>query len=480
MAREERDTREFVITRVINASRQSVFRAWTDPRQLAHWWGPHGFTNPVCELDVRPGGAWRIVMRSDDGVAYPLKGVYLEIVESERLVFTDNFEEHPADWQAALRQNAAGAAPTEAHNTVMFEDLQGRTKLTIRTRFESVAVRDAMVKMGMYEGWSESLDRLEDRVAARSDREIVITRVVDAPRELVFDAWTDPEHIAEWWGPRGFTSTVQNMDVRPGGEWRFVMHGPDGTDYDNRIVHIELVRPERLVYFHGDGAVGDPGRFHVTVSLADQGGRTKVAMRSVFESVAECGRVKAFRAINGGQQTLQRLEEHLVTGERAFTISRVFDAPRELVWKAWTEPTRLAEWWGPRGFSMVASKVDFRPSGVFHYGMIAPAGSPMAGTMWGKFVYREILAPRFMVFVNSFSDEQGCVTRHPMSATWPLEVLNKLTLTERDGKTTLTLRGGPINATAAERATFEGGRESMRQGFGGTLDQLEAYLAGNP
>jgi uncharacterized protein YndB with AHSA1/START domain len=310
-----------------------------------------------------------------------------------------------------------------------------------------------------------------------SELEFVISRLVDAPRELVFDAWTDPEHIAEWWGSRGFTNTIRSMDVRPGGEWRFIMHGPDGTDFENRIVYIELVKPTRLIYFHGEGEVGDPGRFHVTVALAEQGGRTKITMRSIFESVAECERVKGLGAINGGQQHLQRLEEHLLIGPRPFAISREFNAPRELVWKAWTEPARLAEWWGPKGFAMVVSKLDFRPGGAFHYGMIATAGSPMSGTMWGRFVYRDILAPRFMVFVNSFSDEHGGITRHPMSATWPLEVLNKLTLTEHDGKTTLTLRGGPINATAEERATFEGARESIKGGFGGTLDQLEAYLA---
>src|SRR3954449_1876611 len=102
-----------------------------------------------------------------------------------------------------------------------------------------------------------------------ADREIVAVRVFDAPRELVWKLWTDPHHVAQWWGPNGFTNTIHEMDVRPGGVWRFIMHGPDGVDYPNRIVFIEVVEPERLVYSHG-GDEGDPVQFHVTVTFAEQ------------------------------------------------------------------------------------------------------------------------------------------------------------------------------------------------------------------
>jgi uncharacterized protein YndB with AHSA1/START domain len=154
-------------------------------------------------------------------------------------------------------------------------------------------------------------------------------------------------------------------------------------------------------------------------------------------------------------------------------ITRTFDAPRELVFKAWTESEHLKHWWGPKGFTFGVSKLDLRPGGVFHYSMRSPDGHEM----WGKFVYREIVAPEKIVFVNSFSDEEGNTVRAPFSPTWPLEVLNTLTLSENEGKTTLTLRGGPINATEEERKTYEAGFESMKQGFGGTFDQLADYLA---
>src|SRR5882672_4172967 len=120
---------------------------------------------------------------------------------------------------------------------------------------------------------------------ATADREIVLTRTFDAPRELVFDAWTDPRQITQWWGPTGFTTTTDEMDVKPGGVWRFVMHGPDGTDYKNKIVFIEVVRPERLVYRHAGDAETDPVRFHVT--FAAQGSKTRLTMASIFETAEE-------------------------------------------------------------------------------------------------------------------------------------------------------------------------------------------------
>src|SRR5438093_63843 len=123
---------------------------------------------------------------------------------------------------------------------------------------------------------------------------MVLTRVFDAPRELVFEAWTDPEHLSEWWGPNGFTTTIREMSVKPGGRWRYVMHGPDGTDYDDRIVYEEVVRPERLAYLHGSDVDDDPERFHVTVTFQDEGGETRVTMRAVLPTVAAFARAKEF------------------------------------------------------------------------------------------------------------------------------------------------------------------------------------------
>jgi uncharacterized protein YndB with AHSA1/START domain len=309
--------------------------------------------------------------------------------------------------------------------------------------------------------------------SSTADREIASTRVFDAPRDLVFEAWTSPEHVAQWWGPNGFTTTTQSMDVRPGGEWIFVMHGPDGTDYKNHIVYREVVRPERLVYDHITGPL-----FRATVIFDAEGEKTRISMRMVFETAELRNRVaEEFGAVEGLEQTLNHLGEHVakIAAEHAddFVISREFDAPRDLVFKAWTEPKRLAQWWGPKGFKLKVANVDLRPGGMFLYGMTAPDGNEM----WGKFIYREITPPERMVFIVSFSDENGGTTRHPMSPTWPLQMLNVVTLTDHGEKTTLTLRSSAYEATQEERDTFRAGRSSMQGGFTGTFDQLTAYLA---
>jgi uncharacterized protein YndB with AHSA1/START domain len=157
-----------------------------------------------------------------------------------------------------------------------------------------------------------------------------------------------------------------------------------------------------------------------------------------------------------------------------FVIARAFDAPRELVWKCFTDPERMKAWWGPKGLTVAVAEMDLRPGGSYHYSMRTPDDR----VMWGKFVYRDIVAPERLVWVNSFSDEAGGLTRHPMNPTWPLEMLTTVTFEEQPGdKTKLTIRWQPLNANAEERKTFDAGHASMQQGWGGTLDQLAAYLA---
>jgi uncharacterized protein YndB with AHSA1/START domain len=144
-------------------------------------------------------------------------------------------------------------------------------------------------------------------MTSTADREIVTTCVVDAPRERVWTAWTDREQVAQWWGPNGFTNTIHEMDLRRGGMWRFVMHGPDGTDYKNKIIYEEIAKPERLAYLHESGP-----KFHATATFEEQEGETTVTMRMVFDTVEERDRtVKVFGAVEGAKQMLGRLAEHV-------------------------------------------------------------------------------------------------------------------------------------------------------------------------
>lgn len=142
-----------------------------------------------------------------------------------------------------------------------------------------------------------------DSVTASSHREFVATRVFDVPRERLFRAWTDPEQLARWWGPNGFTNTFQEFDLRPGGSWRFVMRGPNGVEHPNENVFVEIVEPERLVLHH----LGPVHEFVATFLFEDLGGRTRLVWRMVFESAEEHEKVKSF-VPTANEQNLDRLE----------------------------------------------------------------------------------------------------------------------------------------------------------------------------
>ncbi|HWM48838.1 MAG TPA: SRPBCC domain-containing protein [Xanthobacteraceae bacterium] len=160
--------------------------------------------------------------------------------------------------------------------------------------------------------------------------------------------------------------------------------------------------------------------------------------------------------------------------ELEFVTSRIIDAPRDLVWTLWTELDHLKQWWGPKGFKVSAATLDLRPGGLFHYGLRAPDGNEM----WGKFVFREIVAPERLVFVSSFSDAQGGTTRAPFPGlVWPLHTLSTVTFVDRGARTELLLHGRPLDASREEEASFAGMHESMRGGWGGTFDQLAAHAA---
>jgi uncharacterized protein YndB with AHSA1/START domain len=156
-----------------------------------------------------------------------------------------------------------------------------------------------------------------------------------------------------------------------------------------------------------------------------------------------------------------------------FVIKRTFNAPVKSVWKAWTDPDELIQWWGPNGFTTVSTKIgDLKPDGIFHYCLRSPQGQEM----WGRFVYLEIVPDERLVYLNSFSDPDGGVSRHPLHKDWPLQLLSTVTFSEKNGKTTVTIRWVPHEATEIEHETFKKGKDSMQGGWTGTLDQLENYL----
>ncbi|MEO6596291.1 MAG: SRPBCC family protein [Planctomycetota bacterium] len=329
----------------------------------------------------------------------------------------------------------------------------------------------------------------EETKTTDPDREIVTTRVLDAPRAVVWKVWTDPQHILQWWGPTGFTTTTRSMEVRPGGQWRFVMRGPDGRDYENLITYLEIAEPARIVYRHGGENDVEPVNFQTTVTFDDVPGptpRTKVTMRAVFPSSrAREFVIREYNAVEGGKQCITRLAEYaeeMASGTRIeaaappFVMRRVVSAPRDLVFRVWTEREHLAKWFGPKGCTIPTCDLDLRPGGLFHYCMRFPD----APDMWGKWVFREIVPPERLVFVVSFSDAAKGTCRAPFDGDWPLEMLSTVTFDEHAGKgkgTVITLRWSAHQATAAEQRTFDEGHASMQQGWTGTFDQLAEYLA---
>lgn len=318
-----------------------------------------------------------------------------------------------------------------------------------------------------------------------NDREIVLTRVVAAPRALVFRIWTEPTHVHLWWGPTGFTTSTQSMVVQPGGEWRFTMHGPDGRNYPNVISYLEVEEPARLVFRHGGDADGEPVDFHTTVTFEELSPiETRVTMRSSFANREQRDRViRDYGAIEGGKQTLQRMSEHAQRQLRSGTsageelvLHRVLRASRELVYDVWTRPEHLAAWFGPKGCKLEVKRLELRVGGAFHYAMHFAGHAPMFGVWY----FEEVVPGQRLVFAASFADAAGNVVRAPFSETWPLRMHTTVVFEDHAGigrGTVLTMRTHTPAATKDELATFLGGFDSMRAGWGGTFDQLESLLA---
>ena len=155
----------------------------------------------------------------------------------------------------------------------------------------------------------------------------------------------------------------------------------------------------------------------------------------------------------------------------ALVITRQFDAPKDVVFDAFANAEAIAAWWGPADHPTTVITFDFTPGGLFHYKMEANGQ-----TMYGRFIYGKIEKPDLLEFTNSFSDEHAAITRAPFSATWPLEIFNRLSFTEENGKTTITMSGYPVNATEEENTMFTVAQANLKQGFEGTFNQLDKYL----
>jgi len=306
--------------------------------------------------------------------------------------------------------------------------------------------------------------------------EIRLVRIYDAPLEAVWDAWTDPNQAAQWWGPRGFTLTTHSKDLRPGGSWVYTMHGPDGVDYPNKAHYFEVEKHSKLVYDHG--ANDDrPPLFRVTVFFSHSKGKTQLEMTMALATAEAADQTRKFIKKAGGDSTWDRLAEYLEkesSGIEKFVINRAFDAPLELMFQMWTDPTHLSQWLPPVGFRMEFIRADIRTGGSTFFCMTGKDDAKM----YGRAEYVSIQKPNRLVYKQQFCDAHERVARHPMSPTWPETMLTTVDLAEEEpGRTRVTVTWLPHGTvTREEMETFVKARSGMTQGWTGTFDKLEEHL----
>jgi uncharacterized protein YndB with AHSA1/START domain len=294
----------------------------------------------------------------------------------------------------------------------------------------------------------------------------------------VWDAWTVPEQVEKWWGPRGFTLTTHGKDLRTGGFWRYTMHGPDGVDYPNVTKYLVVEPYQKLVYDHG-GTDDTPPLFRVTVTFTEANGKTTMEMISTLPSPEAAARMAKFIKQAGGNATWDRLAEHLeqtATGKACFVVNRTFEAPIARVFEMWTSPEHLARWLPPAGTTMrfLRAEIATGKSTLF-----VITGEHF--TMHVRAEYLAIEPPRRIVYTQQFVGEREELAPAPGADAWPATLRNTVLLTEeapdRTRVTVTTEVEGP--ATLAELEAFALERTGMTRGWTGSFDALEGLLEGN-
>jgi len=214
-----------------------------------------------------------------------------------------------------------------------------------------------------------------------ADNEIRLIRIYDATAKQVWSAWADPEQVALWWGPRGFTLTTHSKHLKTGGTWAYTMHGPDGTNYENKTQYLEVIEHSRLVYDHG-GNDERPPLFRVTVNFTERGGRTTMDMTMSLPTAEAAAQTRKYVRAAGGETTWDRLAEHLARrhhGAEIYVINRSFEVDTQRMFEAWSNPKKLAQWLAPAGFEMEFIHADLTSGGSSFYCMKNAAGAKMHG-----------------------------------------------------------------------------------------------------
>ena len=403
--------REVIITRLINAPRELVFDAFTKAEHLRKWFGPHS-CEITAETDPRVGGKFRITMHGTAempapfaGLDFPMNGEYTEFVRPERLAYTADLSEHPQQWKdmvIGLMGNATNEDYLHSRTSVSFEALDGKTILTVRVYFASDAVRDGYE--GMDEGWAQSFEKLDKYLAGI----VIVERTFDAPVERVWDAISNNDAMKKWY------FKLPEFRAEVGFEFGFE-GGPQEKTYLHKCKVVEVIPQKKLAYSWR--FEGYEGNSMVSFELSPEGNGTKLRLThsGLNRFVVNDNRdLDAHNFAEGWTDIIGRslkgfVETQSSSINRTMAATRILNAPRELVWKAITEPGHIKHWWGPNGFTLTTHEYEMRVGGEWNFTMHGPDGTDYQNEM----VFEEIVpneqivfthgpVPKFQMFIQLF------------------------------------------------------------------------------
>lgn len=311
--------------------------------------------------------------------------------------------------------------------------------------------------------------------APRGKQEIIVIRTYDAPRELVYKIVTDPKLVPEWWGPRSLTTTVEKMELRWGGQWKFLQRDPQGKSYIFHGVYHTVKSPELLVYtMEWDGM---PDHILLNIDRFDErDGKTIYTSSSIFETVEDRDGMLQSDMEDGIKAITERIAELLIRYNKpemlaeprhgyegdgsSLKITRVYNAPRERVWQHWTDPDQYLCWSSPKDYTGSYAKFDLHVGGKYLNCMRGPEGQEI----WSTGTYKEIIEPNRIVMTDSFADEHGNIvpaTYYGMGSDLPMEMEVEVTLEDIGGKTRVTLEHCGLPEGEILEQTKEGWNQSL-------------------
>jgi len=281
---------EIVITREFDATSEQVWKALTSKEQMQRWY----FDLPDFKPEV--GFQFQFTGGPSPERQYLHLCEITEVIPNKKLIYSWRYDGYAGISYVSFELSSKG----------------DKTELLFTHKgIESFPRDNPDLAIGNFiEGWNYIIHTSLKDYVENVNKEIFSSRLFNAPRDLVWEVWTNPKHTALWWGPNGFTNTIYEMDVKPGGIFKFMMHGPEGVDFPNIITYIEVVKPERLVYNHGN--FENPEMFFVTINFLEDNGKTRITMRMLFKTAEERKVVvEKYGALEGQKQHLDKLDAYL-------------------------------------------------------------------------------------------------------------------------------------------------------------------------